>query len=81
MYWVHLSMFFQDLTPELILEGTWYRSRGLHLVGAPICVFKKLGGIQSEPFSTRPEPNSTQQVIPCRMEHSTNSPKQEDLAD
>jgi hypothetical protein len=28
---VHLSMFFQDLTPESILDMIWYWSRGLHL--------------------------------------------------
>jgi hypothetical protein len=43
---------FQDLTLESILEETWYGSRGLHLIGAPICIFKKLGGIRSEPFIT-----------------------------
>jgi hypothetical protein len=31
---------FQDLTPESILEEIWYGSRGLHLLGAPIHVFK-----------------------------------------
>jgi hypothetical protein len=27
-------MFFQDLTPESILKGTWYGTHGLHLIGA-----------------------------------------------
>jgi hypothetical protein len=43
--------------------------------------FQKLGGTQSEPFSTRPEPNSTQQVIPSRTEHSATSPELEGLVD
>jgi hypothetical protein len=78
-------MFFQDLTLESILEEIWYGSWRLHLIGEPIrCTylpFQKLGGTQLEPFSTRPEPNSTQQVIPSQMKHSTTSSKQEDLVD
>jgi hypothetical protein len=44
---------------ESILEEIWYRSQGLHLIGAPIHIFKRLEGAQSESFSTRPEPSST----------------------
>jgi hypothetical protein len=33
--------YFQDLTPESILEEIWYGSRELQLLGAPIHVFKK----------------------------------------
>jgi hypothetical protein len=29
------------LTPESILEETWYGSWGLHLIGAPIHVFSR----------------------------------------
>jgi hypothetical protein len=36
---------FQDLTPKSILEKIWYGSQGLHLIGAPICVFKNLVGL------------------------------------
>jgi hypothetical protein len=35
---------FQDLTPESIFEEIWYGSRGLHLIGAPICIFKDMWG-------------------------------------
>jgi hypothetical protein len=75
---------FQDLTPESILEEIWYGSQGLHLIGAPICVFlkkKNLVRLGQSHFSTRPEPNNTQQVIPSWMEHLATSPKQEDLVD
>jgi hypothetical protein len=36
---------FQKLTPESILEETWYGSQGLHITGAPIYVFKNLVGL------------------------------------
>jgi hypothetical protein len=32
---------FQKLTPKSILEEIWYGSRGLHIIGAPIYLFKK----------------------------------------
>jgi hypothetical protein len=35
----------QNLTPKSILGKIWYNSWGLHLIGAPIHVFK-LGGTQ-----------------------------------
>jgi hypothetical protein len=44
-----------------------------------LSVFLKLGGTQSEPLGTRLEPNSTQRVVPSRIEHSSTSPKQEDI--
>jgi hypothetical protein len=49
---VHLSMFFQDLTPESILKEIWYGSQELHLIGAHIRVLqkKKLGETWSESF-------------------------------
>jgi hypothetical protein len=81
---VHLSIFFLDLTLESILEEIWYRSCGLHLIGAPICVFQKkksLVTLGQSNFSSRPEPNNTQQVIPSWTEHSTTSSKKEDLVD
>jgi hypothetical protein len=74
-YSVHLSMFFQDLTPNSIFEEIWYGSRGLHLIRAPIYVSKNVVKTRSEPFSTRPGPNSTEQLIPSLMKHSTTSPK------
>jgi hypothetical protein len=80
-------MFFQDLTPESILEEIWYGSWGLHLIRAPIrCTYlrfskKNLVRLDQSYFSTQLEPNNTQQVIPCQMEHSATSPKQEDLVD
>jgi hypothetical protein len=80
-------MFFQDLTPESILEEIWYGSQGLHLIGAPIrCTYprfveKNLVRLGQSHFSTQPEPNSTQQVIPGWMEHSATSLKQDDLVD
>jgi hypothetical protein len=36
---------FQKLTPESTLEEIWYGSRGIYLIGAPICVFKNLVGL------------------------------------
>jgi hypothetical protein len=60
-------------------------SRGLHLIVAPIrCTYlrfveKNLVRLGQSHFSTRLEPNNTQQVIPSRTEHSATSPKQEDL--
>jgi hypothetical protein len=51
---------FQDLTPESIIEEIWYGGRGINLIGAPIRIFKRLGGTRSKSFSTRLEPNSTQ---------------------
>jgi hypothetical protein len=69
------------LTPKLILGEIWYRSHGLHLIGAPTqCTyprFNQLGGTWLELFSTRPEPISTQLVIPDKAEHSTTSPEEE----
>jgi hypothetical protein len=54
----------------------------LYLIRAPTrCTyphFSKLDGTQSEPFSTRQDPNSTQRVIPSRTKHSTTLPRQED---
>jgi hypothetical protein len=61
------------MSRELCLIGASIRCTNLH--------FQKLGGTQSEPFSARPESNSTQQVIPSRTEHSATLPKQEDLVD
>jgi hypothetical protein len=49
----------KSLTPESILEVIWYRSQGLHLIGAPIRVFKGLEETRSESFSTRPKLGST----------------------
>jgi hypothetical protein len=77
-------VFFQDLTPESILEEIWYGSRGPHLIGAPICVFRKKKNfvrLNQSRFSTRPELNNTQQVISSQTEHSATSLKQEDLVD
>jgi hypothetical protein len=39
------SFHFQTLTPESILEEIWYGSRGLHLIAAPIYVFRNLVGL------------------------------------
>jgi hypothetical protein len=36
---------FQNLTPESILEEIWYGSRRLHLIGAPIYIFRNLVGL------------------------------------
>jgi hypothetical protein len=36
---------FQDMTPESILEEIWYGSQGLHLIAAPIYVFRNLVGL------------------------------------
>jgi hypothetical protein len=36
---------FEKMTPESTLEDIWYRSRGLHLIGAPIYIFKNLEGL------------------------------------
>jgi hypothetical protein len=33
------------LTPKSTLEEIWYGSRGLHLIGAPIYIFKNLEGL------------------------------------
>jgi hypothetical protein len=30
----------QSLTPESIIGEIWYESRGLHLLGTSICIFK-----------------------------------------
>jgi hypothetical protein len=38
-----------------------------------LSVFSKLGGTQSESFSTRSEQNSTQRVVPSQIEHSATS--------
>jgi hypothetical protein len=37
---------FQKLTPESTLEEVCYGRRGLHLIGAPIYVFKNLVGLR-----------------------------------
>jgi hypothetical protein len=42
---------------------------------------KNLVRLDRSNFSTRSEPNSTQQVIPSPTEHSVTSLKQEDLVD
>jgi hypothetical protein len=42
----------QGLTPESILEEIWYGGRGLHLIGAPICLFKGLDETRSKSFNT-----------------------------
>jgi hypothetical protein len=43
-YPMHLSAF-SKVDPESTLEKTWYESRGLHLIGAPIYIFKNLVGL------------------------------------
>jgi hypothetical protein len=52
----------QGLTLESILGEIWYGSRRLHLIGAPIRVFKKIEETRSELFRTRPGPRSTRRV-------------------
>jgi hypothetical protein len=49
----------QGLTPESILGEIWYESRGLHLIGAPIRVFKGLEETRSELISTQSVADST----------------------
>jgi hypothetical protein len=51
----------------------------LHLIGAPIrCIYlcfseeKNLVRLDQGYFSTQPEPNNTQQIIPSQTEHSNN---------
>jgi hypothetical protein len=65
----------QSLTPESILEEIWYGSQGLHLLGAPICVFKGLEETLSESSKTRPESGK---FVLGREEHSATSLQQED---
>jgi hypothetical protein len=60
----------QSLTPESILEEIWYGSQGLHLLGAPICVFKGLEETLSESSKTRPESGK---LVLGREEHSATS--------
>jgi hypothetical protein len=44
------------------LGEIWYESRRLHLIGAPIRVFKGIEETRLESFSTRPESGSTRRI-------------------